>query len=185
MLNFRKNIEQNKGDAMTINTINPSDNHAKTIIETQRSRDDLAFKGILTTDAIKKHTRNIHGRDRVFTPEVTIHTLLSQVIAADQTCQAAVMQLVAKLAAQGREISANTAAYCKARTRIPEEVLSGLARESAKQIEQQAPRSWSWRGRDVQLVDGSCISMPDTPENQATYPQPGTQKKGWGSRLPV
>jgi hypothetical protein len=32
----------------------------------------------------------------------------------------------------------------------------------------------------VQLVDGTTVSMPDTPENQEAYPQAHTQKEGLG-----
>jgi hypothetical protein len=37
-----------------------------------------------------------------------------------------------------------------------------------------------WHGRRVLIVDGSSVSMPDTPANQAAYPQPGRQKPGCG-----
>ena len=37
-----------------------------------------------------------------------------------------------------------------------------------------------WHGLKIKLVDGSTLSMPDTPENQAIYPQPETQKPGIG-----
>ncbi len=37
-----------------------------------------------------------------------------------------------------------------------------------------------WRGRHVCLVDGSTVSMPDTQEHQAAYPQLGSQRKGLG-----
>ena len=33
------------------------------------------------------------------------------------------------------------------------------------------------------MFDGSYVSMPDTPENQKEYPQPGTQKPGLGFPL--
>jgi DDE family transposase len=46
--------------------------------------------------------------------------------------------------------------------------------------EQQVPHEWLWKGRHVHLVDGSTISMPDTPANQAEYPQPMTQEPGLG-----
>ena len=42
---------------------------------------------------------------------------------------------------------------------------------------------WLWQGRKVKLVDGSGISMPDTPENQTCYPQPGSQAEGVGLPL--
>ena len=37
-----------------------------------------------------------------------------------------------------------------------------------------------WCGRQVKVVDGSTVSMPDTPENQEAYPQPSSQKPGCG-----
>jgi len=49
---------------------------------------------------------------------------------------------------------------------------------------QKALAPWLWRGRTVKLVDGTGLSMPDTPENQALYPQPGAQAPGVGLPLP-
>jgi hypothetical protein len=37
-----------------------------------------------------------------------------------------------------------------------------------------------WYGREVKIVDGSSVSMPDTEENQRLYPQPSGQKEGCG-----
>jgi hypothetical protein len=50
-------------------------------------------------------------------------------------------------------------------------------------LEAEAPQAWLWRGRRVRVVDGSTITMPDTPENQAEYPQAKTQASGCG--LPI
>jgi hypothetical protein len=48
--------------------------------------------------------------------------------------------------------------------------------------EAQAP-TWRWRGREVRLVDGTTVSMPDTAANQAAYPQSPQQKVGLGFPL--
>ncbi|WP_199349932.1 hypothetical protein [Nostoc flagelliforme] len=37
-----------------------------------------------------------------------------------------------------------------------------------------------WCGRNVKVIDGSTVSMPDTVENQKEYPQPSGQKEGCG-----
>ena len=37
-----------------------------------------------------------------------------------------------------------------------------------------------WRGHRVRVVDGSSVSMPDTPQLQRIFPQPATQAKGCG-----
>jgi len=50
-------------------------------------------------------------------------------------------------------------------------------------VTQRAPSSWQWRGRTVRLVDGTTLSMPDTPDNQLAYPQSRSQKPGLGFPL--
>ena len=42
------------------------------------------------------------------------------------------------------------------------------------------PSGHLWYGRTVKVVDGTSVSMPDTPANQELYPQPKGQKKGCG-----
>ena len=46
-----------------------------------------------------------------------------------------------------------------------------------------APEPWKWNGRSVFIADGSHVSMPDTPQNQASYPQPEAQRPGIGFPL--
>jgi hypothetical protein len=120
-------------------------------------------------------------RDRVFTPAVTVATFLGQVLGDDHSCQAAVGRLIAWRAARGLPpCSPDTGGYSKARQRLPEAVLPRLARDTADRLQDQAPADWLWHGRRVVLVDGTCASMPDTPENQAAYPQHGGQELGCG-----
>jgi hypothetical protein len=52
--------------------------------------------------------------------------------------------------------------------------------EVARKIEQLARQEWLWHGRHVKLVDGTTVTMPDTPENQAAFHQPKSQKPGVG-----
>ena len=48
------------------------------------------------------------------------------------------------------------------------------------QIDHLTLGKWRWQGRRVRLVDGTTMSMPDTPSNQSVYPQQGSQKPGLG-----
>jgi hypothetical protein len=119
--------------------------------------------------------------DRIFTPVVTLCTFLSQVLSDDHSCRAAVARLLAWRTAQGLPpCSADTGGYCKARQRLPETLLPRLVRDTADGLQKGAPESWRFHGRAVTLVDGSTVSMPDTAENQAEYPQHGNQKPGCG-----
>ena len=52
--------------------------------------------------------------------------------------------------------------------------------QTGKLINEQIPIQWRWQGKRVHLIDGTTVTMPDTEENQATYPQQGGQKPGLG-----
>jgi Transposase DDE domain len=120
-------------------------------------------------------------RVRIFTPLVTLWTFLTQVLSEDHSCREAVSKLIASLVSQGQPpCSPDTGTYCTARGRLPVSFPTRLVRQTADTLEEKAPPSWLWKGRAVQLVDGSTVSMPDTPENQVVYPQARTQKPGLG-----
>jgi len=146
----------------------------------------LPFADILTEASIQD-VLNQHGvqfRDRVFSPVRTIWGFLSQVLSEDHSCRDAVSRVIAHRAANGHPAcSPNTASYCNARSRIPTSVLRALATQTAKELQTSVSDEWKWNGRSVFIVDGSHVSMPDTPENQAAYPQPPTQKPGLGFPL--
>ena len=121
--------------------------------------------------------------DAVYTPAITLWAFLSQVLfkGEQRSCVAAVARVVLLLLALERgPCSTNTGAYCRARGKMSETVLERLTLEVAKAGENQAEKEWLWQGRHVHLVDGTTVSMPDTPENQAAYPQAATQPKGVG-----
>lgn len=123
-------------------------------------------------------------RERIFTPVTTLWMFLSQVISADGSCRSVVMRLVAFLASRGeKSCAAGTGNYCKARKRLPEKVLSRLTQETAARMAGEVPERWRWHGREVKVVDGTTLSMPDTPANQRAYPQPRSQKPGLGFPL--
>lgn len=123
-------------------------------------------------------------RERKFTPTVTLAMFLGQVMSADGSCQSAVDEaLVRRLLSGLKPGSASTSAYCQARGRLPETMLSTLARGTAALLQQSTARGWLWRGRHVKLVDGTTASMADTVENQASFPQPSQQVAGAGFPL--
>jgi hypothetical protein len=72
--------------------------------------------------------------------------------------------------------------YCQSRTRLPLAVIRELARDGYREMAQELdeqPRH-RWRGHRVLLMDATSFSMPDTPELQARFGQPGQQKAGCG-----
>ena len=123
-------------------------------------------------------------RDRVYTPAVTLLTFLSQVLDHDHSCRQAVARLLAFRSSRGlRPCSPDTGAYCKARSRLPEALLQELTRATGRRTAEQAPPAWLWQGRPVKIVDGTGLSMPDTPANQKAYPKLKTLPPGVGFPL--
>jgi len=148
--------------------------------------DGLPFAEILTEASIRDvlHEQGVKYRERVFSPITTIWGFLSQVLSEDHSCRDVVSRIIAHRAASGITMcSPNTASYCNARFRIPTSVFSTLTTRSAEELQTSIPDDWKWMGRSVFVVDGSHVSMPDTPENQAVYPQPPNQQPGLGFPL--
>jgi hypothetical protein len=103
---------------------------------------------------------------------------LGQVLSADHSCRETLRRFLAWLALGGRRASARTTGYCKARRRLPrKDIEETLARIARKIRAVHGPRGL-WFGRAVKVVDGSGVSMPDTPANQERWPQPAGAKPG-------
>ena len=79
--------------------------------------------------------------------------------------------------------TSDTGDYGRARNKLSEAALRDVSVEVAAEMQQQAPDEWLWKGKHAKLVDGFTFTMPDTPENQAEYPQQKSQKPGVG--LPI
>src|SRR5437660_12011767 len=142
--------------------------------------DSLSERSVL--DALNEH--GVQYRDRLFSPVTTIWGFLSQVLSEDHSCRDTVARVLAHRAASGLEpCSPNTASYCNARARLPTGVLRSLAGRTAQQLQDGLPAGWKWNGRSVFIADGSHVSMPDTQEDQAAYPQPEAQQPGIGFPL--
>jgi hypothetical protein len=121
------------------------------------------------------------ARERLFSPTRVFWLFLSQMLSPDGSCREALQKFLAWLAlAEGKKASPNTAAYCKARARLPLQAIQRAQDEVARTIQQSPLAQGRWRERHVKVVDGSGLSMPDTPENQAKYPQSKKRKPGCG-----
>jgi hypothetical protein len=143
---------------------------------------DLPFTDVLTEELVAPALAAVTGwLDRIFSPLVTLWVFLGQVLSADHSCRAAVARLLAHRLARGqRPCSAQTGAYCQARQRLPEQFFSDVACSVGRALDGRAETRWLWQGRRVYMFDGTTATMPDTPENQAAYPQVYNQGAGLG-----
>lgn len=151
----------------------------------------LAFSNLLNESQIEQAFEQEgvsfgEAEDAVFTPAVTLWAFLSQVLFKDEqrSCLAAVARVIVLLVSLERSPCVkNSGPYCRARARLAPAVIQRLTVEVARGSEAQVPERWLWHGRHVKLVDGTTVSMPDTRQNQAAFPQHVAQEPGLGFPL--
>jgi hypothetical protein len=118
------------------------------------------------------------SRRRVFSKTNTFWAFFSQVLDADGGCQEVVRKMQALAASRSLPSpSASTSAYCQARAKLEISELETILSQTARSLHDQG-RTERWKGRRVVVVDGTGLSMPDTAENQAVWPQTRGQKPG-------
>lgn len=115
---------------------------------------------------------NIHGRDRILTPVVTTYLALQR--ALENSSISGLRHL------SGLEFAPS--AYCQAIQRLPVEYFAALARSVIGGVcaSDDAAADQRWCGHRLFFIDGTGVSMPDTPALQAAFGQPGGQKPGCG-----
>ena len=146
----------------------------------------LPFSNVLPAQVVVTalSSLGVQFYDSLYNPVTVLWLFLGQVIHANPTLAATVECFLAWRLAQGMSpCSADTGGYARARQRLPEALLAMLTRHTGREADRAAPGQWRWLGRVVKLFDGSTVSMPDTPENQAAFPQSRTQAPGIGFPL--
>jgi len=149
------------------------------------SQPGLPFARALSAERIERvfaRHDNLFGGS-VYSTAVMVWSFLGQVLrdGKEASCQAAVARVVAhREQTGGATPTSDTGDYCRARRKLSEDALHALTVDVAAEVQQQADAAWRWKGRQAKLVDGFTFTMPDTPTNQAAYPQHTAQKPGVG-----
>jgi len=112
----------------------------------------------------------LRGRNRLLTPAVTTHLALYRVLHGGTA-----ITHLRHLA----EMSFTPSAYCQAIARLPETFFRLLQILVTDRLRDDRPQD-RWLGHRLFLIDGTGVSMPDTPDLQAAFGQPGGQKFGCG-----
>jgi putative transposase len=149
------------------------------------SQPGLPFTRLLSAARIEsvfaRHVNLFGGT--VYSTAVMVWSFLGQVLrdGKEASCQAAVARVVVhQQQTDGPVPTSDTGDYCRARAKLSADALHALSSEIAAEVQQQADPAWLWKGRHAKLVDGFTFTMPDTPANQAAYPQHTAQKPGVG-----
>ncbi len=159
------------------------------VVDAFLSGEGLPFAALLDAEKIErvfaKHS-GLYGRNGIYTTAVMVWSFLAQVLrdGKEASCQAAVARVVGFCEQQGTETPTHdTGDYCRARAKLSEGALHELSCEAAEELELAADAGWLWKGKHAKLIDGFTFTMPDTPANQAEYPQQRSQLPGVG--LPI
>jgi hypothetical protein len=137
----------------------------------RRIKTDVAQ--LLQASAIEEicHQIGYTWRERTLGPVATIHAFLLQVLHGNTACDH-VPHLVGG--------SFTGEAYIQARLRLPLELFDRLLSLVCNTLGACHDEAARWFGHRVWLLDGSSCSMPDTPQLQGAFGQPGGQRKGCG-----
>ena len=141
------------------------------------------FSDVLSAQEIADIVSTESGpyRDRLYCPLNTLRLFIGQVLSEDRACQDVLGRHLSERVAQGRSgCGLNTGAYCQARQRLPLLIPQRLSHRVGERLQARMPKAWRWHGRHVKLFDGTTVSMPDTAQNQAAFPQNSEQKPGLG-----
>lgn len=133
----------------------------------QQVREDLI--DLLDRETVEQlcHEVGYRCRHRDLDPFTTLHLFILQVV-HQNTAMTHLPHL------SGQRFTAS--AYCQARQRLPLALFEKLVSQFAASLG-GCPQ---WRGHCVWLMDGTGFSMPDTPELQQAFGQPGGQRPGCG-----
>jgi hypothetical protein len=101
-------------------------------------------------------------RDRIFTPGVTVRSMVHRALNPDKSIRAVLTDLA--VTDDRLKQTPADASWCQARSRLPRELWTQLQQHSAQRLKELTRGQFLYQGRPVFLTDGSTLSMPDTPE---------------------
>jgi len=139
------------------------------------------FEPWLPRHLIKPNSHGEHSRRRIFSLPVTFWAFLAQVLSPGSSCREIVHKVQAWCAqCKLPRPSSKTGAYCRARQRLAHSLVLAVFHHIVTELERRVSNHRLWLGHRVLVVDGTCLSMPDTPANQQAFPQSSGQKPGLG-----
>jgi hypothetical protein len=142
-----------------------------------------ALRELLTDDEIEVVCRQLgHAwRARLLPPAVTVRSMVWRGLHPDKS----IANLLADLAAAQDipDAGPTDAAWCQARSRLPQELWPRLLQDSARRLVALADDRQRYQGRPLYVVDGTTLSMPDEPALARAFGR--TRTRHGPSRFPV
>ncbi len=132
---------------------------------------EKCFAPWVPCDLFPKASEKANSRDRHYTRWRTFWCMIWQSLNPGASGREVVRQLQALYSLDGGpSISDEDAAYCRARARLPLEQFPLALAATAQAADRRAPAIGLLQGRRLKAIDGSALTLPDTPKNRAAYP---------------
>jgi hypothetical protein len=139
--------------------VTPAESHQRI----HRSLQLTALDSLLPDHEVESLCRDLghDWRRRKLPPGPTVRSMVFRGLHPDHSIAGVLADLAGLL---GPDVPAPTdAAWCQARSRLPEGALTRLIFRRARECRRRFGRAYRWHDRWVFRIDGSTVSMPDEP----------------------
>lgn len=115
-----------------------------------------------------------NSRQRLFTPKLSFLAFLDQTRNPGSPCRQALRQIRAyyQQFPHPPTLDDNTSAYCQARGRWSVDELVAIRRDLAAGLSLPLNSPLPTHGREFKVLDGTCLTVPDTAANRQAYGYP-------------
>ena len=146
---------------------------------------ELHFAHFIPRSLFPKNAQKQNSRDRVYNQLLTFWGFLWQTLTPQTSCREVVRQVQSLFKLHRQDsLSHGSAAFCKARKRLPMDTLTKALDRTAILAQQRASNQESiFEGRRIKLVDGTSMTLSDTPANREAFPK--TQVKNKETSFPM
>jgi hypothetical protein len=132
---------------------------------------EKCFSPWIPSEIFPKAADHQNSRDRHYTRWRTFWCMLWQALNPLASGREVVRQLQALFDLEdGPQLCPEDGAYCRAKARLPLDQFPKALSATAGQADQLAPPLQLLQGRPLKVVDGSALTLADTPKNRASYP---------------
>lgn len=120
-------------------------------------------------------------RQRHFGQLVVFWAWLAQILEINASCSRALGLVQSWCQANALPVpTGDTGAYCRARQRFSISFLKKIFTKTKRTLYAGMRERDRWRGHTLKAIDGTSVTLMDTPKNQLSYPQHGSSKPGCG-----
>ena len=120
-------------------------------VEELKLQDQIRLHDVFSDEDVHRlcSEMKIEFRDRCFTPATTLGLFVSQALSRGNACSTTVTEYNRERKHKGLSpICEDASAYCKARARLPVELIDRLSRQVIEIASNKTAAQWKWKGLD-------------------------------------